>query len=67
MEPNVGFLDRISRLVVAVALIVVLLKSSKVSFFTLMALVTSGALISSAASGYCALYTHLGISTSGKI
>ena len=67
MEPNVGFLDRISRLVVAVALIVVLLKSSKVSFFTVVALVSSGALISSAASGYCALYTHLGISTSDKI
>ncbi|HPJ95624.1 MAG TPA: DUF2892 domain-containing protein [Deltaproteobacteria bacterium] len=67
MEPNVGFLDRISRLIVAVALIVVLLKSSKVSFFTVVALVTSGALIASAASGYCALYTHLGISTSDKI
>ncbi|HOO39688.1 MAG TPA: DUF2892 domain-containing protein [Deltaproteobacteria bacterium] len=67
MEPNVGFLDRISRLIVAVALIVFLLKSSKVSFFTVVALVTSGALIASAASGYCALYTHLGISTSDKI
>ncbi len=67
MEPNVGFLDRISRFVVAVALIAALLKSSKVSFFTAMALVASGALIASAATGYCALYTHLGISTSDKI
>ena len=67
MEQNVGFLDRLSRLVVATALIFVLLKSGKVSFLTVVALVTSGVLFASAASGYCALYTNLGVSTSGKI
>jgi hypothetical protein len=67
MEQNVGFLDRLSRLVVATALIFVLLKSGKVSFLMVVALVTSGALLASAASGYCSLYTHLGVSTSGKI
>lgn len=67
MEPNVGFLDRISRVVVATALFFVLIKSGKVSFLSALLLVTSGALLSSAASGYCALYTQLGISTSDKI
>jgi hypothetical protein len=67
MEPNVGFLDRISRAVVAIALLFVLLKSGKVSLLTALLLVSSGALLSSAASGYCALYTQMGISTSDKI
>jgi hypothetical protein len=67
MEPNVGFLDRISRAVVAIALLFVLLKSGKVSLLSALLLVSSGALLSSAASGYCALYTHMGISTSDKI
>ncbi len=67
MEPNVGFLDRISRFVVAAALIIVLIKSGRVRLVTALSLVASGALLSSAASGYCPLYTHLGISTSDKI
>ena len=67
MEPNVGFLDRISRIVVAGALIFVVLKNARAGFLTALALITSGALLTSAASGYCALYTHLGISTSDKI
>ena len=67
MEQNIGFLDRISILVVATSLIFVLLKSGKVSFLNVVALVTSGVLLASAASGYCALYTHLGVSTNDKI
>lgn len=66
MEQNIGFLDRISRIVVAIALLFVLLKSGKVTLLTATALVTSGALLASAASGYCALYTHLGVSTSAS-
>jgi len=67
MEQNVGTLDRIGRFAVALALIFVLVRSGKVSLFTALLLITSGALISSAASGSCAIYTHLGISTSEKI
>jgi len=66
MEQNVGVLDRISRIVVAIALLFVLLKSGKAALFTATVLVASGALLSSAASGYCPLYIHLGISTSDK-
>ena len=67
MEPNVGFLDRISRLVVAVAMLFVLVKSGKVTLLSAAALITSGALLSSVASGYCPLYTQLGVSTSDKM
>ena len=67
MEQNVGFLDRISRIVVAITVLFVLLKNGKATLLTATALVTSGALLVSAASGYCALYTHLGVSTSDKI
>ncbi len=67
MDQNVGTLDRIGRLAVAAMLIFVLVKTRKVSLFTALLMVTSGALISSAASGSCAVYTHLGISTSEKI
>ncbi len=67
MDQNVGTLDRIGRFAVALALIFVLVRSGKVSLFTALLLITSGALVSSAASGSCAIYTHLGISTSEKI
>ncbi|HHO77120.1 MAG TPA: DUF2892 domain-containing protein [Deltaproteobacteria bacterium] len=67
MEQNVGAIDRLSRLVVALAILIVLVKSGKAGLLTALALITSGSLLSSAASGYCSLYTHLGVSTSGKI
>ncbi|MBN2297381.1 MAG: DUF2892 domain-containing protein [Deltaproteobacteria bacterium] len=67
MEQNVGVLDRLSRFVVALAVLIVLVKSGKAGFLTALALITSGALLSSAASGYCPLYMHLGVSTSNKI
>ena len=67
MEQNVGILDRLSRLIVAVAVLIVLVRSGKAGFITALALITTGGLLSSAASGYCPLYMHLGVSTSGKI
>ncbi|MCK9263243.1 MAG: DUF2892 domain-containing protein [Desulfomonilia bacterium] len=67
MEQNVGTLDRIARLAVAAALIFMLVKTRKVGLLSALLMVASGALISSAASGSCAIYTHLGTSTSEKI
>jgi hypothetical protein len=67
MDQNVGTLDRLSRIVVAAALLFTLLRSGKITMMTALMLVLSGALIASAASGCCALYTHLGISTSEQI
>ncbi len=67
MDQNVGTLDRLSRAVVALALLFTLLKSGKITMATAMLLLVSGALLASAASGSCALYTHLGISTSEKL
>ncbi|HON39342.1 MAG: YgaP family membrane protein [Desulfomonilia bacterium] len=67
MEQNVGTLDRIIRLAVAAVLIFVLVKTRKVSLLNALLMIASGALISSASSGSCAIYTHLGISTSEKI
>ncbi|HNU75588.1 MAG: hypothetical protein BWZ01_02154 [Deltaproteobacteria bacterium ADurb.BinA179] len=67
MDQNVGTLDRLGRIAVALAIIFVLVRSGKVNLLNAVLLITSGALISSAASGSCALYTHLGISTSEKL
>ncbi len=67
MDQNVGTIDRLSRLAVSAVLIFVLVKTRKVSLFSALLLVTGGALISSAVTGSCAVYTHLGISTSEKI
>jgi len=67
MEQNVGTLDRIGRLAVAAVLIFALVKTRKASLLSALLMIASGALISSAASGSCAVYTHLGISTSEKI
>lgn len=67
MEQNIGFLDRVSRLVVAIAILFVLIKTRRATWPSAIALITSGALLTSAASGYCPLYTQMGISTSDKI
>ncbi|MFY9397283.1 MAG: DUF2892 domain-containing protein [Desulfomonilia bacterium] len=67
MEQNVGTVDRLIRLAVALVLLLVLVKAGKVSLLSALLLVLSGAFISSAASGTCPVYTHLGISTSEKI
>lgn len=67
MEQNVGTLDRLSRILVATALVFTLLKSGRVNVMTAAMLILSGALVSSAFSGCCALYTHLGISTNDSL
>ncbi|MDT8271898.1 MAG: DUF2892 domain-containing protein, partial [Desulfomonilia bacterium] len=63
MEQNVGVVDRLVRFGVAVFLIFILVRISRVGVLSAVLLVTSGALISSASSGYCPLYTHLGMTT----
>lgn len=67
MEQNVGTIDRLIRLAVALALLLILVKAGKISLLSALMLIMSGAFISSAASGSCPVYTHLGISTSEKI
>ncbi len=67
MDQNVGTLDRLSRVVIAAAILFILVRSGSISMKTAMMLILSGALLASAASGSCALYTHLGISTSEKL
>ena len=66
-DQNVGTLDRLSRVIVAAAILFILVRSGKVNMKTAMMLILGGALLASAASGSCALYTHLGISTSEKL
>lgn len=66
MEQNVGLLDRLSRAVVALALVFTLIRGGRVNLTTALMLILSGALLSTASTGYCALYTHLGLTTSDK-
>jgi hypothetical protein len=67
MDQNVGTLDRLSRAVVALVLIFIMVKSGKLSLLNALVLVMSGALLATSASGSCALYTHLGLSSSEKL
>jgi hypothetical protein len=60
---NVGTIDRLIRLGTALLILLILVKSGKVSFVSALLLVASGMLFSSASSGTCALYTQLGLST----
>jgi hypothetical protein len=60
---NVGMIDRLVRLGVAVVLLFALVKGGKIPLVSALFLLGSGMLISSASSGTCPLYTHLGIST----
>jgi hypothetical protein len=64
---NVGTLDRLGRVLVALVLLVFMVKSGKISLLNALLLVLSGAFLASAATGSCALYTHLGLSTSEKL
>ncbi|HDP26483.1 MAG TPA: DUF2892 domain-containing protein [Deltaproteobacteria bacterium] len=66
MEQNVGVVDRLVRFGTALFLIFILVKTSKASVLSAVLLVTSGALISSASSGYCPLCTHLGMTTASR-
>ncbi len=61
MEQNVGTIDRLVRAGMAVIIILVLVKSGKISLLTAISLVAGGMLLSSAISGVCPLYTQLGI------
>jgi len=63
---NVGTMDRLIRLGAAVVLFFLLVRSGKVSLVSALILLASGMLASSASSGTCPLYTHLGLSTAGN-
>jgi hypothetical protein len=67
MDQNVGTLDRLGRALVALVLLFILVKGGKLNLARALMLVASGALLATAASGSCALYTHLGLSTSEKL
>jgi hypothetical protein len=67
LDQNVGTIDRLSRVAVAVVFIFIMVKSGKIGLRGALMLIMSGALLASAASGTCALYTHLGLSTSEKL
>ncbi|HOW99838.1 MAG TPA: DUF2892 domain-containing protein [Deltaproteobacteria bacterium] len=67
MDQNVGTFDRLGRVAVALVILFFMVKSGKSGFLNALLLVASGALFASAASGTCALYTHLGLSTSEKL
>ncbi|HVN70539.1 MAG TPA: DUF2892 domain-containing protein [Desulfomonilia bacterium] len=60
-EQNVGTIDRLVRAGIAIILLLVLVRSGKVSFVTAVSLLAGGMLLSSATSGVCPLYTQLGI------
>jgi hypothetical protein len=61
MERNVGTIDRVLRLVVAVLFIVANVMGSVTGIAGLVLAVFAGMLLSSVASGHCPLYAKLGI------
>ena len=61
MERNVGTLDRVFRLVVAILFIVANIAGWVAGIAGLVLAVLAGMLLSSVASGYCPLYAKLGI------
>ncbi len=61
---NVGTIDRLIRFGAALLILLILVKSGKVSVWSALMLIVSGMLLGSASSGTCALYTQLGLSTS---
>lgn len=62
MEKNVGTVDKIMRLIVSILIIAAYLWGMLPGFAGLL-LVVSGMLISSVVSGYCPLYTMIGVRT----
>jgi hypothetical protein len=64
MDRNVGTIDRVVRLVIAVVFIVANAAGWITGFTGLALAVISGMLLSSVASGYCPLYARLGIKKS---
>ncbi len=65
MQVNEGLIDRLLRAIVAIAIIVIFLMGNLPGYWALL-LVISGMFIMSASTGYCPLYTPLGINTCKK-
>jgi hypothetical protein len=65
MHVNEGMIDRLLRVVAAVAIIVLFLMG-KLSGNWALLLIFSGTFLMSASTGYCPLYKSLGISTCKK-
>ncbi|MCK9393016.1 MAG: DUF2892 domain-containing protein [Syntrophales bacterium] len=61
MERNVGTIDRVIRLVVAIIFIIANVASWVTGIAGLVLAVLAGMLLSSVASGHCPLYVMLGI------
>lgn len=61
MERNVGTIDRVIRLVVAILFIIANVASWITGIAGLVLAVLAGMLLSSVASGHCPLYVMLGI------
>ena len=66
MERNVGTIDRVIRLVVAVLFIVANVMGWVTGIAGLVLAVFAGMLLSSVASGHCPLYAKLGITNSNS-
>ncbi|HOG12448.1 MAG: DUF2892 domain-containing protein [Smithellaceae bacterium] len=64
MEPNVGPIDRIARLVIAVLFIVAVIADWIGGIAGVVLCVIAGMLLSSVVSGYCPLYVKLGLKKS---
>ena len=62
MEKNVGMIDKVIRIIVALLIIAAYLWGMLPGIAGLL-LVISGMLISSVVSGYCPLYTMIGVKT----
>ena len=65
MQVNEGMIDRIIRAAIAVAIIVLFFLGFLEGYWALL-LVFSGSFFMSAITGYCPLYTPLGINTCRK-
>jgi hypothetical protein len=63
MEKNVGLIDKVVRLIVALAIIVAYLLGWISGIVGLILAVASGMLLSSVMSGHCPLYVKLGVNT----
>ncbi|MCX5828051.1 MAG: DUF2892 domain-containing protein [Deltaproteobacteria bacterium] len=61
MERNVGTIDRVIRLVVAILFIIANVASWVTGIAGLVLAILAGMLLSSVASGHCTLYVMLGI------
>jgi hypothetical protein len=65
MHVNEGTLDRIARLAISITIIVLFFLNMLPGYWALL-LIFSGSFLLSAVTGYCPLYTPLGINTCKK-